>query len=70
MYNTSLHIFDVLPQCNVNIMSLNHYLMYVAETINYLYLLFQLIIFFYLITFILIYLRGNIFFPFDTIHTN
>jgi hypothetical protein len=52
MYSSTLHIFYVLLQCNVDIMSLNHYLMYVAETINYLYLLFQLIIFFHLITFI------------------
>jgi hypothetical protein len=49
----SLHIFYVLLQCNVDIMSLNHY-QYVAETINYLYLLFQLIICFHLKTFILI----------------
>jgi hypothetical protein len=54
MYNSSLHIFYVLLQCNVDIMSLNHYLMYVAEIINYLYLLFQLIIFFHVKTFILI----------------
>jgi hypothetical protein len=46
MYSSSLHIIYVLLQCNVDIMSLNHYLMYVTETINYLYLLFQLIIFF------------------------
>jgi hypothetical protein len=39
MYSSSLHIFYVLLQCNVDIMSLNHYLLYVAETINYLYLL-------------------------------
>jgi hypothetical protein len=45
MYSSTLHIFYVLFQCNVAIMSLNHYLMYVAETINYLYLIFQLIIF-------------------------
>jgi hypothetical protein len=54
MYSSSLHIFFVLLQCNLDIMSLNHYLMYVAETINYLYLLFQLIIFFHFKTFILI----------------
>jgi hypothetical protein len=42
MYSSSLHIFYVLLQCNMDIMSLNHYLMYVAETINYLYVLFQL----------------------------
>jgi hypothetical protein len=54
MYCSSLHIFYVLLQCNVDIMSLNHYHMFVAETINYLYLLFQLIIFFHLKTFILI----------------
>jgi hypothetical protein len=47
MYSSSLHIFYVLLQCNVDVMSLNHYLMYVAEPINYLYLLFQLIIFFH-----------------------
>jgi hypothetical protein len=45
MYSSNLHIFYVLLQCNVDIMSLNHYLTYVAETINYLYLLFQLIFF-------------------------
>jgi hypothetical protein len=54
MYSSSLHIFYVLLQCNVDIMSLNHYLMYVAKTINYFHLLFQLIIFFYLKSFILI----------------
>jgi hypothetical protein len=32
MYSSSLHIFYVLLQCNMDIMSLNHYLMYVAET--------------------------------------
>jgi hypothetical protein len=36
MYSSSLHIFYVLLQCNVDIMSLNNYLMYVVETINYL----------------------------------
>jgi hypothetical protein len=45
MYSSTLHIFYVLLHCNVDIMSLNHYLMYVVETINYLYLLFQLIFF-------------------------
>jgi hypothetical protein len=45
MYSSSLHIFYVLLQCNMGIMSLNHYLMYVMETINYLYSLFQLIYF-------------------------
>jgi hypothetical protein len=62
MYSSSLHIFDVLLQHNVDIMSLNHNLMYVVETINYFYLLFQLIIFSHLITFILINLRDNIMF--------
>jgi hypothetical protein len=62
MYSSSFHIFYVLLQCSMDIMSLNHYLIYVAETINYLYLLFQLIIFFYLKTFILIYGLINIFF--------
>jgi hypothetical protein len=42
MYSTSLHIFYVLLQCNVDIMSLNQYLMYIAEIINYLYVLFQI----------------------------
>jgi hypothetical protein len=42
MYSSSLHIFYVLFQCNMDIMSLNHYLMYVAETINYHNVLFQL----------------------------
>jgi hypothetical protein len=64
MYSSSLHIFDVLLQCNVHIMSLNHYLMYVAKIINYLYLLFQLIIVLHLITFILINLWDNIIFSF------
>jgi hypothetical protein len=45
MYSSTLHIFYVLLQCNIDIISLNHYLIYVVETINYLYLLFQLIIF-------------------------
>jgi hypothetical protein len=62
MYSSSLYIFDVLLQCNMDIMSLNHYLMYVAKIINYLYLLFQLILFSHLITFILINLRDNIIF--------
>jgi hypothetical protein len=62
MYSSSLHIFNVLLQCNMHITLLNHYLMHVAETINYPYLLFQLIIFFYLITFILINLWDNIIF--------
>jgi hypothetical protein len=35
MYSSSIHIFYVLLQCNMDIISLNHYLMYVAETINY-----------------------------------
>jgi hypothetical protein len=35
MYSSSLHIFYVLLQCNVDIMSLNHYLMCAAETINF-----------------------------------
>jgi hypothetical protein len=39
MYSSSLHILYVLLQCNVDIISLNHYLMYVAETINYLYMM-------------------------------
>jgi hypothetical protein len=42
MCSSSFHIFYVLLKCNVDIMSLNHYLMYVAETINYLFVLFQL----------------------------
>jgi hypothetical protein len=42
MYSSSLHIFYVLHQCNMDIMSLNHYLIYIAEIINYLYVLFQL----------------------------
>jgi hypothetical protein len=42
MYSSSLHIFDVLLQRNVDIMSLNHYLMYVVETINYHYALFYI----------------------------
>jgi hypothetical protein len=45
MYSSTIHIFYVLLQCNVDIMSLNHYLMYVEEIINYLYLPFQLIFF-------------------------
>jgi hypothetical protein len=42
MYSSSLHIFYILLQCDVDIMSLNHYLKYVAETFNYHYVLFQL----------------------------
>jgi hypothetical protein len=42
IYNSSPHILYLLLQCNVDIMSLNHYLIYVAETINYLYVFFQL----------------------------
>jgi hypothetical protein len=42
MYSNNLHIFYVLLQCNVNIMSLNHYLMYVAKAINYQYVLFHI----------------------------
>jgi hypothetical protein len=48
MYSSSLHILYILLQCHKDIMSLNHYLMYVRKTINYLYVLFQLIIFFHL----------------------
>jgi hypothetical protein len=33
MYS-SLHIFYILLQCNVEIILLNHYLTYVAEAIN------------------------------------
>jgi hypothetical protein len=58
MYSSSLLIFYALLQCNVDIMSLNHYLMYVVETINYLYLLVQLITFSFEI--IYINLRDNI----------
>jgi hypothetical protein len=36
MYSSSLHIFYVLLQCSMYILSLNHYLMYVVETIDYL----------------------------------
>jgi hypothetical protein len=46
MYSSSLHILYILLQCHKDIMSLNNYLMYVRKTINYLYVLFQLIIFF------------------------
>jgi hypothetical protein len=31
MYSSSLLIFYVLLQCNMDILSLNHYVMYVAE---------------------------------------
>jgi hypothetical protein len=54
MYSSSLHIFYVLLQCNVDIMSLNHYLIYVAEKSIISKHIFQLIIFFHLKTFILI----------------
>jgi hypothetical protein len=40
MYSSSFHIFYVLLQCNMYILSLNHYLMYVVKTINYHYVLF------------------------------
>jgi hypothetical protein len=39
MYSSSLHIFHVLFQCNVDIMLVNHYIMYVVEAINYHYIL-------------------------------
>jgi hypothetical protein len=42
MYSSSLHMLYVVLQCNVDFMSLNHYLMYVAATINYHYVIFQL----------------------------
>jgi hypothetical protein len=42
MYSSNLYIFYVLFQYNVDIMSLNHYLMYVAEAINYHYVLFHI----------------------------
>jgi hypothetical protein len=42
MYSSSLYIFSVLYQCNVDIISLNHYLLYVAEAINYHYVLFHI----------------------------
>jgi hypothetical protein len=51
MYSNSLHILYVLLQCNVDIMPLNHYLMYVTEAINYQYVLFHInvqCIFYYL----------------------
>jgi hypothetical protein len=35
-------MFYALLQCNMDIMSLNHYIMYVAETINYHYVLFSI----------------------------
>jgi hypothetical protein len=52
MYSSSLDIFYVLLQYNVDIMSLNHYLMYVAETINYLYVLTEYIYIYIYIKFI------------------
>jgi hypothetical protein len=43
MVNENLvNIFYVLLQCNMDIMSLNHYLMYVVEVINYDYVLFYI----------------------------
>jgi hypothetical protein len=33
MYSSSFHIFSVLFKCNVDIMSLNHYFLYVVEEI-------------------------------------
>jgi hypothetical protein len=42
MYSSSLHIFYVLFHCNVDIISLNHHLLYVVETINYHYVLFHI----------------------------
>jgi hypothetical protein len=34
MYSSTLHIFYILLQCNMEIMSLNHSLIYVVETIK------------------------------------
>jgi hypothetical protein len=42
MYSSSIHIFYLLLQCNMDIMSLNHYLMFVTEAINYYYMLFHI----------------------------
>jgi hypothetical protein len=42
MYSSSLHIFYVLFQCNMDIMSLNNYLLYVVEAINCHYVLFHI----------------------------
>jgi hypothetical protein len=42
MYSSCLHIFYVLFQCHVDIMSLNHYHLYDVEAINYQYVLFHI----------------------------
>jgi hypothetical protein len=42
MYSSSLHIFYVLFQCNMDIILLNHYLLYVAKAINCQYVLFHI----------------------------
>jgi hypothetical protein len=42
MYSSTLHILYVLFYCNVNIMSLNYYLMYVSDAINDHYVIFHI----------------------------
>jgi hypothetical protein len=42
MYSSSLHILYVLFQCNVDITSLNNYLLYFVEAIHCHYVLFQI----------------------------
>jgi hypothetical protein len=42
MYNSGLHIFYVIFQCNMDIMSLYNYLLYVVEAINCHYVLFYI----------------------------
>jgi hypothetical protein len=42
IYSSGLHIFYVLFQCNIDIMSLNNYLQCVVEAINCHYVLFHI----------------------------
>jgi hypothetical protein len=42
MYSSSLHIFYVLFQCNMHIMSLNNYLLHVVEAINCPHVIFHI----------------------------
>jgi hypothetical protein len=42
VYSSSLHIFYVSLQRNMDIMSLNHYPMYIAEATNYYCVLFHI----------------------------
>jgi hypothetical protein len=77
MYSSSLHIFYILLQCNVEIMSLNKHLIYVVETIKITMCSFILISFnHFKYTFLNPFTSKNkitkfvIFFPFQNIYMN